>query len=364
MMPGCITPDPHRLQFHRDARHLGCARGGRSGGQRIRSVASGSALGLWTGHDLASVEAFRFGCTARCQIRAEAPDSLVAAAPSGRAACVGCDDLGRPLRASPGRGPCRTLCARSPIWRWIDCSLAGPFPVVGHSLLGRPTLLSGKLLLLRINADGDLRNEGHAKRSRIRMPAPRRSSLIIGMRTRYNGLPRDIRRPPRADAEQPDTVSAARLAAEAAFVMPPVPSFAPAVPVQFVPVRRRLHQPPDLGPPTTTVAAEQPAVKTPRVFRLGDAQGKGLPAQPREATPEEPARRRSEVTAAKRPGPVLRIAASGQRAPLPPASAAPAAQPSPRAQLEQLRMMLTEMEPTFAQIRFAQAFQIELLGES
>jgi hypothetical protein len=61
---------------------------------------------------------------------------------------------------------------------------------------------------------------------------------------------------------------------------------------------------------------------------------------------------------------VLRIAASGQRAPLPPASAAPAAQPSPRAQLEQLRMMLTEMEPTFAQIRFAQAFQIELLGES
>ena len=122
----------------------------------IRSVASGTALGLGTGHDVALVEAFRLGGAARCPVRAEALDAVIVDAPPRRAVGVRGDGLGRPLRARLGRGPCKTWCARSPIWRWNGCSFARPCPVVGHSLLSCAALLIGKLVLPRVSADGDL----------------------------------------------------------------------------------------------------------------------------------------------------------------------------------------------------------------
>jgi hypothetical protein len=190
--------------------------------------------------------------------------------------------------------------------------------------------------------------------------SPRRPSLIIGMRTHFNGLNQDTRRPPRTLAEQPDTVSAARLAAEAAFVTPPVKSAALAVPVQIVAVRRRVCQPQNLQQPPTTRIAEQPAAKIPRVFRLEEAKGEARSPGPHEDTLNEPAHHRSPVDAVKRPGPVLRIVAAVQLASVTAAATPHAAQPSPREQLDRLRLVLAELELTFAQIRSAQAFKIEL----
>jgi hypothetical protein len=186
------------------------------------------------------------------------------------------------------------------------------------------------------------------------------------MRIQNNGLTRDAHRPKRSLAEQPETVSAARLAAEAAFAMPLQMSAALAVPIHFVSVRRRLRQPPGLQPPAPAVVAEQPAAKTPRVFRLGDSQDKGLLEQSHDEAAEVPGRRRRPVNATKRPGPVLRLVASGQQGLTAVTGSAPAAQPSPCAQLDQLRLMLCDLEPTFADIRFAQAFQIasSLWGEA
>jgi hypothetical protein len=189
--------------------------------------------------------------------------------------------------------------------------------------------------------------------------SPRRPSLIIGMRTHFNSSNQDTRRPPRTLAEQPDTVSAARLAAEAAFVTPPVKSAALAVPVQIVSVRRRLCQPQNLQQPPTAHIAEQPAAKIPRVFRLEEARGEARSPGPHEYTLNEPAHHRRPVNAVKRPGPVLRIVAAAQLASVTAAASPNAAQPSPREQLDRLRLMLAELEPTFAQIRFAQAFKIE-----
>jgi hypothetical protein len=181
--------------------------------------------------------------------------------------------------------------------------------------------------------------------------------LIIGMRHRDNSKTGDIRRPIRATAE-PSPVSAARRAAEAAFAAPVLPAAVLAVPVQVVSVRRRLREMPNQRLPIADVVADQPAAKTPRVFRLHDTHNALIPAPAQPEKPEELPRRRRRVNTSRRPGPVQRSFARGPET----ASAEPAVartgQPSRREQLDELRRMLSDLDQTFAQIRFAQHFRI------
>lgn len=190
---------------------------------------------------------------------------------------------------------------------------------------------------------------------------------------------------------QSAALSAARLAAEAAFAPAPVLAAAAPVQVRIVVARRRRLQSADVQAPPAAPVAQLPASKTPRVFRLGDDgkdNGKGngkdggkdkdadrqgdmdlakgdRTARPAAASPQSPggaqppARRRRKDKATERPGPVVLVAVAPARAAPRPATADGPPTPQPQ-ELEALRRMLAELEPTFAQIRFAQAFRLDL----
>ncbi len=128
--------------------------------------------------------------------------------------------------------------------------------------------------------------------------------------------------------------------------------------MRVVAVRRRLAPAAELQAPAAAEVPDQAAAKTPRVFRLGDAQGQHPAPQAHAGAPAEPAPRRRRVNATKRPGPVSWQLGDGARAAVSASGLAQAAPASPMAELESLRRMLDELEPTFAQIRFAQSFHV------
>ena len=120
------------------------------------SATSGAALGLRARDDVAPVEGFDLGGTARGSIGAEALGALVVETPpSGAVGALG-HDFARPLRAGLGRRSRGSPCARRGIRGRLGRRPARLGLVVGDLLFSRLTLRRGQLVALRVGADGAL----------------------------------------------------------------------------------------------------------------------------------------------------------------------------------------------------------------
>ncbi len=160
-------------------------------------------------------------------------------------------------------------------------------------------------------------------------------------------------------------MSAARLAAELAFSLPPQPASADSGPIVVVRRAKGITRDEAVAAPVPTAAEDADARhKGPRIFRVasasglaadGEAHAQALHAGDDQDLPH--ARRRRLLAADRRPGPLLQV----YQAPHQPqfdvdAGADAQSEGSPRL-LEALARQLAGIEPVFDDIRRAQAFR-------